>query len=337
MKNKEYTIATLASHSALQILKGAKDEGFATCAISLSGRASFYKKFPFINSIISIENYAEFYDREKELRAKDFILIPHGSINAYLGPDYGKRTSIAHFGNKEVLSWEIDREKQMEWLKKAELRVPKVYKNPSNIDRPVIVKMFGAKGGSGYFIAGDKKQFDKKISKFSDQKFIIQEYIVGTPVYLQYFYSPIKKSLELMGIDRRYESNVDGLARIPSNMDDEFRVEPSYTVIGNFPIVVRESLLPEIYSMGEKLVSASQKLMPPKGLYGPFCIETIVTPDQLFYTIEISCRIVAGTNLFINGSPYSYLTYGIPMSTGRRIAREIKEAAKKGFLSKILD
>ena len=53
--------------------------------------------------------------------------------------------------------------------------------------------------------------------------------------------------------------------------------------------------------------------------------------------IEISARIVAGTNLFIEGSPYSDLLYNEPMSTGRRIAREIKNAIKENKLKEILD
>ncbi|MDP3733532.1 MAG: DUF1297 domain-containing protein, partial [Candidatus Daviesbacteria bacterium] len=36
-------------------------------------------------------------------------------------------------------------------------------------------------------------------------------------------------------------------------------------------------------------------------------------------------------------SPYTYLNYSEPMSTGRRIAREIKEAIKKNKLKEVLD
>jgi 5-formaminoimidazole-4-carboxamide-1-(beta)-D-ribofuranosyl 5'-monophosphate synthetase len=72
-------------------------------------------------------------------------------------------------------------------------------------------------------------------------------------------------------------------------------------------------------------------------MFGPFCLETIVTPDQKFYIIEISCRIVAGTNLFTSGSPYSALIYDEPMSTGRRIAREIKNGITQKRLKELLD
>jgi len=132
-------------------------------------------------------------------------------------------------------------------------------------------------------------------------------------------------------MDRRYETNVDALGRIP------FNVDPSYVVVGNSPLVLRESMLPEAYSMGEKVVKKSQELINPQGLFGPFCLETIITPDQKFYVIEISARIVAGTNLFIEGSPYSDLLYNEPMSTGKRIAREIKNAIKENRLKEVLD
>jgi 5-formaminoimidazole-4-carboxamide-1-(beta)-D-ribofuranosyl 5'-monophosphate synthetase len=51
---------------------------------------------------------------------------------------------------------------------------------------------------------------------------------------------------------------------------------------------------------------------------------------------EISARIVAGTNPFINGSPYTWLRYNEPMSTGRRIARDIKQAIEMDKLDLIL-
>lgn len=334
---KNYTITTLASHSCLQILKGAKDEGFKTLAIATAKSFSFYRRFTFIDEVLEVENFSEIYGLEKSLTKKDVIIIPHGSFVAYLGKDYDRKLKLPHYGSKKVLEWEGNRLKQKIWLEKAGLRLPKVYSKPSEIDRTVMVKLHGAKGGSGYFIAHNKLEFDKKISTLGTDKFIIQEYVMGVPVYLQFFYSNLSGNIELLGIDRRYESNVDGIGRLPAHFQDDLNSDPSYTVVGNFPIVIRESLLPEAYKMAQQVIITSKKLIPEKGLYGPFCLETIVTPDCQFYTIEISCRIVAGTNLFINGSPYSDLYYKEQMSTGRRIAREIKEAVKLGKLKEVLD
>ncbi|PIS04458.1 5-formaminoimidazole-4-carboxamide-1-(beta)-D-ribofuranosyl 5'-monophosphate synthetase, partial [Candidatus Peregrinibacteria bacterium CG10_big_fil_rev_8_21_14_0_10_44_7] len=47
----------------------------------------------------------------------------------------------------------------------------------------------------------------------------------------------------------------------------------------------------------------------------PFCLEAILDPKLNFYVFEISARIVAGTNPFTNGSPYTWLRYDVPMST----------------------
>jgi 5-formaminoimidazole-4-carboxamide-1-(beta)-D-ribofuranosyl 5'-monophosphate synthetase len=61
-----------------------------------------------------------------------------------------------------------------------------------------------------------------------------------------------------------------------------------------------------------------------------------VDPELNFNVFEISARIVAGTNPFINGSPYTWLRYNEPMSTGRRIARDIKQAIEMDKLDLIL-
>jgi len=96
-------------------------------------------------------------------------------------------------------------------------------------------------------------------------------------------------------------------------------------------------MLPQAFEMGEKIIDASKSLIDKRGIFGPFCLETIITPDMKFYAVEISARIVAGTNLFTHGSAYSWLNYNEPMSTGRRIAREIKYAIKQNRLNEILD
>lgn len=334
--HKAYKIATLGSHSALQILKGADDEGFKTILVCTPDRTSLYKRFKFINKIIEIKTYADFPKVENQLVRENAIVIPHGSFVAYLGMDENKKMKIAYYGNKRILDLESDRMKQREWMEKAGIPVPRRFKKGADIDAPVMVKSYGAAGGRGYFFAKNKHEYSQRIRKLKGQKFIIQEYIIGVPLYIHYFYSPLTDTLEILSIDKRYESNVDSLGRIPSHNQQGLGIEPSFVVVGNSPLSLRESLLAEAFEMGERAVSTSKKLVPG-GLWGPFCLETIITPEQKFYIIEISCRIVAGTNLFINGSPYASLYYDENVSTGRRIAMEIKDAIKSDQLSKILD
>ena len=96
-----YTIATLGSHSALQILKGAKDEGFKTLVIHTPQTASLYHRFSFIDNFIEISAYSEFPTLQKKLDNKKTIIIPHGSFVAYLGVEGNKKITLPYFGNKE--------------------------------------------------------------------------------------------------------------------------------------------------------------------------------------------------------------------------------------------
>jgi len=243
---------------------------------------------------------------------------------------------VPYFGNKAVLDWESDRLKQREWLENANVPVPRRFTKAGEIDAPVLVKSYGAAGGRGYFFAKNKTEFKSKIKNFKSKEYIVQEYVIGVSAYVHYFYSPLTKNLEILSIDRRYETNVDSLGRIPSHNQKGLGIEPSFVVVGNSPLVLRESLLVDAFEMGERTITASKKLMKG-GLWGPFCLEAIITPQQEFFVIEISCRIVAGTNLFINGSPYSSLYWDKEVSTGRRIAMEIKQAIKTRSLKKILN
>ncbi len=336
MNNKKYIIATLGSHSALQILKGAKDEGFKTLIITTPNRMEFYKTFPFIDEFMEIQSYSEFPKIENQLIEKNVILIPHGSFVAYLGFGENKNMKVLYYGNKHVLDWEEDRLKQREWMEHAKINVPKQFKKVDDINYPVIVKSYGAAGGKGYFYARSKEDYENKIEQMGDKRFIIQEYVIGVPLYIHYFYSPLTKKLEIMSIDRRYETNVDSLGRIPLSGQEGLKIEPSYVVVGNAPLVLREAMLVDAYAMGKRVIESSKELIDEKGLFGSFCLETVITEDQQFFVIEISCRIVAGTNLFTHGSPYSWLYYDEPMSTGRRIAREIKHAIEQDKLDEIL-
>lgn len=335
MKVDDYTIATLGSHSSLQILKGARDEGFKNIVVCEKGRSEPYRSFRVADQIIEVEKYADILDQEEALIKKNVILIPHGSFFQAFGLDGLQNMKILYFGNKSILSWEEDRNKQRTWLAKAGLTLPNIYKDPSDIDGPVITKFFGAGGGKGFFLAHTTEEFKRKIKEHPGKRYVIQEYIVGAPLYIHYFYSPLTDELELMSLDKRYETNVDSIGRIAAKDQMDLNIESSYNIMGNIPLVVRESLLPEIFKMGRRVVEASKKL-EPRGLFGPFCLETIVTPDLDFFVFEISARIVAGCNPYTKGSPYTDLRYDEPMSTGRRIARELKNAIQTNQLNKVL-
>ena len=334
-----YTIATVGSHSALQILDGAKTEGFRTVAICLKGKERPYLSYGVADEIILINSIGEFDRVEKQLIQRNAIMIPHGSLVQYLGIDRTQKMKCMYYGTKGILKWESDREIERQWLKKSGLKLPKRFKHPDQIDRPVIIKYHGASGGQDYFVANSPTDYYDHIKKYHleerKEKFTIQEYIIGVPMYAHYFYSRFRDELEIMGFDKRYESNADGIGRIAAQDQIACQRPTSYTVTGNIPLVVRESMLPMFFEAGDDVVQVSKGIEPP-GLFGPFCLEGIIDPDLNFIVFEISARIVAGTNPYTEGSPYTWIKYHEPMSTGRRIALDIREAIEADDLESIL-
>jgi len=343
--NKEdIKIATLGSHSALNILKGAKDEDFETICICRSKERIIYDSFGVADVIIRINEFSDLLDKnlQEKLRENNAILIPHGSFNAYIGNLDNLRIPV--FGNRELMLWETDREKQRKWLLDAGLKLPEIYERPEDIDGLVIVKYPGAKGGMGYFLATDKEDFYRKSEKMIKESLIsqddiknahIQKYIVGANIYFSFFYSPVFSRVELIATDRRYESNADGIGRIPADLQLKTDLMLSYTVMGNFPVVLRESLLVQALNAANNVVEVSKKIAYP-GMVGPFCLEAVFDENNEMTVFEISARIVAGTNVGIPAFPYSYILFGENMYMGRRIAREIKLAVEKDMLEEII-
>jgi len=337
------SVATLGSHCALQLLKGAKDEGLETLLICEKKRESLYRRFKFIDELVLVDSFSEILEQKCEsiLQKNNSVLIPHGTLIAQMDSKQIESIKTPIFGNKHILRWESDRVLKEQLMKEAELEMPKSVPNPKEINKLVIAKRHGAAGGKGYFLASSEKEYNEKRDQLikegiinGDSDLYLQEYTSGVLAYLQFFYSPLKQELEFFGVDKRHESDIEGLARIPAKNQLNMEKSTSFNVIANSPLVLRESLLDNVYAMGENFVKASAKLVPP-GMNGPFCIEGVYDENAQFSAFEFSARIVAGTNIFMNGSPYTTLIFDEPMSMGRRIAREIKEADANNQLKNI--
>ncbi|MDH3489040.1 MAG: formate--phosphoribosylaminoimidazolecarboxamide ligase [Nitrosopumilus sp.] len=336
-------IATLGSHCSLQVLKGAKDEGLKTILVCEKKRERLYRRFPFIDELIMVDSFKEILEERCQmiLEQNNAVLIPHGTLIAQMSSEEIESIKTPIFGNKWILRWESDREMKEKLMREANLPVPKPVTDPKDIDKLVIVKRQGAAGGKGYFMAANEDDYNKKrdqlilegtISK--DETLYIQEYAAGVLAYLQFFYSPLKEELEFFGVDQRHESDIEGLARIPSEQQLKSNKIPSFNVIGNSPLVLRESLLDEVYVMGENFVKASKRIVSP-GMNGPFCIEGVYDENAKFTSFEFSARIVAGSNIYMDGSPYYSLLFNESMSMGKRIAREVKTSVESNQLDKI--
>ena len=71
------SIATLGSHCALQVLKGAKDEGFKTLLVCEKKREKLYRRFPFIDELIIVEKFSDILNQEiqDKLKQQELSLI----------------------------------------------------------------------------------------------------------------------------------------------------------------------------------------------------------------------------------------------------------------------
>ena len=104
---RQPVIATVCSHSSLQIFHGAKLEGFRTLGISIGQRTKFYDAFPLArpDELFVVKGYDDIVDRAEELREKNVIAVPHGSFVEYMGADNFKKLKVPTFGNRAVLEW----------------------------------------------------------------------------------------------------------------------------------------------------------------------------------------------------------------------------------------
>lgn len=350
---RRLTVATVGSHSALQIFHGAREEGLRSLNICTKDRRATYEAFPLsrADEFLIVEDFRDILTSEvqSKLIEENAVVVPHGSFVEYVGAqEILDRFAVPMFGNRCSLAWETDRRMQRMWLESAGLKMPREYKDPSEIDRRVIVKLPGARGGRGFFTADTEQELERKLSdrvrrgtmnSQDAERIVIQEFVAGVRYYPHYFATPMRQlglpvgngSLELLSMDKRVEPIDECYRGLPDILEDFF----DYTVTGNQPVIVRESLLTEVLEMGARTVEKSAELFPP-GIIGPFSIETIYNPTRGFTAFEISARIVAGTNLYPMGSPYSAYIYGEPMSTGRRIARELRRALETGQLGAII-
>ena len=158
------SIATLGSHCALQVLKGAKDEGLKTVLVCERKRERLYRRFNFIDELVMVDKFSEVLEQRcsKVLEQNNAVLIPHGTLIAQMTSEQIESIKTPIFGNKWILRWESDRDMKEKLMREAKLPVPTPIMDPSKIDRLVIVKRQGAAGGKGYFMASSQSDYEKK-------------------------------------------------------------------------------------------------------------------------------------------------------------------------------
>ena len=364
-------IAAVGSHSALDVCDGAVEEGFRTLVVCERGREAPYTRYfkatrgkggrvikGVVDEAIVLDKFAHVtYEKTlRALRGQNAIFVPNRSLTSYAGVDAVEEDFLVPlFGSRQLLRTEERTERRSYYwlLEKAKLPFPEKIDDPKDIDGLVIVKLphKTKKLERGFFTAASTKEYREKSEKLLREDVIdkkdlaearIERYIVGPVFNFDFFYSPLQEvgeRLELLGIDWRFETSLDGHVRLPADQQlalPEHQRTPEYTVVGHNAATLRESSLNQVFDIAERYVAATREYHPP-GIIGPFTLQTCVDKDLDVHIYDVAPRIGGGTNVHMSvGHPYGNALWRRTMSTGRRIALEVRTAIEAGKLDAIV-
>lgn len=364
-------VATIASHSALDVCDGAAEEGFRTIAVCEKGREAPYARYfravrdrdgrltrGTVDEAIVLPKFKDVLSPKMQdrLRKDNVVFVPNRSFTSYCDLDAIQDDfRVPIVGSRNLLrTEEREEERSYYWLlEKAKLPAPEKIEDPKDIDGLVIVKLHHKvkKLERGFFTAASYQEYKEKSAALIKQGVISKEdlklarmerYIIGPIFNFDFFYSPIEEEgekTELLGIDWRFETSLDGHVRLPAmqqlTLNEEQKL-PEYIVVGHNSATLRESSLREVFDLAEKYVKATQEYYPP-GIIGPFTLQTAVDKDLKFWIYDVAPRIGGGTNVHVSvGHPYGNSLWRRPMSTGRRIALEIRRGLESGRLADLV-
>ena len=353
----EVTIGVLGSHSALDICRGAKDLGFRTLVVCQKGREQTYARYyrtedslGIVDRTIILDKFTDITQErvQKEMREQNVIFIPHRSFEVYVGFDQIEDEFLLPlFGTRGILrAEERDADRNQYYLmEKGGIPYPRTYNSPEEIDRLVLVKAPEAQRTyeRAFFFASSTDEFYKssehmihagKITEAGLKKAVIEEFVMGTQSNFNYFYSILDQRLELLGTDTRRQTNLDGILRLPASQQLEALkyIDVKAIEAGHISCTVKESLLEQIFDLGEKFVRVARQEYPP-GIIGPFALQSAFIPgppSEKAIVFDISMRVQGSPGTMF--TPYSGYYYGESLSVGKRVAMEIRKAIQQSRL-----
>jgi 5-formaminoimidazole-4-carboxamide-1-(beta)-D-ribofuranosyl 5'-monophosphate synthetase len=364
-------LGAVGSHSALDIADGASTEGFRTLVLAQRGREKTYAQYfrtrrdledrPTRGCVDEVWTYGKFAEiaapaQQQRLTSHSVLIVPNRALSSYVDVGLLERDfRVPLVGSRSMLRIEerTERDSYYALLAAAHIPAPRHIPDPASIDGLAIVKLPHAtkRLERGFFTVAHAEEYRRKSEELVRRGTIaredlavarVEEYILGPVFNFNFFHSPLAardEALELLGVDERRESSLDGLVRLPAAEQLELGSagrSPDYTVVGHGSLTVRESILEEVFRLGEQFVEAAKARYPP-GILGPFCLQTCIDPDGKPWVFDVATRLGGGTNIHLGlGHPYGNALWRTPMSSGRRIAREVRAAIDQGRLAEII-
>ena len=358
------TIACVGSHSALDVCFGAHREGIRNLVITARGRERTYARYyatrsdgtGCVDETLMLDHFADLLqpDVQKQLAARNAIFVPNRSFEVYAHQRHSfdeieRMFTAPMFGSRSLLRAEERDEPNNQYalLQRAGLRFPRRFASPDQIDGLTMVKAPHAKVSfeRAFFVVASAEQYRRRASELLAggivteaglASAVLEEYVLGPTINLNFFWSPILGELELLGTDTRRQTNIDGMRALLAVEQSALPadVTASMEEAGHIAATVTESMLEQAFDMGERFVKAARSASPP-GIIGPFALQCVIAagPPKAFVVYDVSLRIPGspGTKF----TPYSAYRWGREVSVGERIAREIALARDAGRLTDV--
>jgi len=349
---KQVRLGVLGSHSALEIASGAKQEGFETVVVCQKGRERTYVKYygNLFDHVIMLGKFAEITSPSnvKKLTDLNTVFVPNRSFSVYAGYEaIEEEFAVPLMGNRAMLRTEERNtpRNQLYLLQRAKIATPKTFKSPEEIDRLAIVKVpektraierafFYASSQEEYWKTAENRIKQGIITREALQQATIEEYVVGAKFNANLFWSPLTDEIDLLGFDRRIQTDLDGVLDLPAQEQLELNIPTQNIEIGHMGATMRESQIEKIFDAAEKFVETCKKEYPP-GMIGLFALQGAISKDLEFYVFDVSPR-VPGCPCVEPTSPYMKYKYGMEVGPGRRVAMEIKRAVKANRLADVV-
>ena len=285
------------------------------------------------------------------------------------------------------------------------------FKEP--IDEPMLLKAEHAHRAfeREFIFAADSHDLEEKVareveagnlSKEALENGRIEQIVLGPHANFNFFFSPLdaksewgdvddcfsklyNTSLEeariclanqFLSIDERRETILDGVKRLPTDVQNKIKKVPSFEVTAHAILSLRESLLKDVHRYADRFLLACREDAYP-GIIGAWCLQTLITWDRVSkyelkpavkldftsgveaktatdyglydvpeerdpymhipVTQDVALRHGGGTNVHMGiGSQYANAKYKRALSTGDRIALEIRRAKKANQLHELV-
>ncbi len=281
------------------------------------------------------------------------------------------------------------------------------------IDEPILMKAEHAHRAfeREFIFAADSGDLEEKVKKEMEaenlnieclEKARVEQIVLGPHANFNFFFSPLNAKKDwgdvddwytkiydvnlndariclanqFLSIDERRETILDGVKRLPIDVQEKIKRVPSFEVTAHVLMSLRESLLKDMHRYADAFLLAAMEYEPP-GIIGAWCLQTVITWDRISkyelqpkikidftggsepktaidyglydvpageepfmhipVTQDVALRHGGGTNVHMGiGSQYANAKYQRRMSMGDRIALELKRAQNRRLLKEIV-